>query len=145
MQIDTIMLTGQADETIENSYNVNQLAEEKEKREYIALHPELAELIYELEDHPNLKGQIIIGLEHFDYAKSGLNLFYVTSDKIDGALTAIGDYGRQQERNKWRYQYDSKAHSARMDELFHRSANNGFENTREILICCKLKSGSLYE
>lgn len=133
-QTDTIMLTGQADETIENSYNVNQLSEEAEKREYIALHPEQAELIYELEDHPNLKGQIsIIGLEHLDYAKRFESLFLCDKDKIDCALMAIGDYG-QQERNKWRYQYGSKGIQLAWDELFYRSANNGFENTREILI-----------
>lgn len=133
-QTDAIMKTGQADETVENNYNVNQLAEEKEKREYIALHPEQADLIYELEDHPNLKGQIsIIGLDHLDYADRFASLFMCNWDKIDCALMATGDYG-QQERNRWRYQYGSKSIQLAWDELFHKSANSGFENTRDVLL-----------
>ena len=46
---------------------------------------------------------------------------------------SVGNYG-QQERNKWRYQYASKGMQIAWDELFHRSANTGFENTGKILI-----------
>ena len=133
-QTEAIIKTGQADETVENNYNVNQLAEEKEKREYIALHPEQSDLIYELEDHPNLKGQIsVVGLDHLDYAGRFASLFTCDWDKIDCALMATGDYG-QQERNRWRYQYGSKSIQLAWDELFHKSANSGFENTREVLL-----------
>ena len=46
---------------------------------------------------------------------------------------AIGNYG-QQERNKWRYQYASKSLQLAWDELFHRSANSGFDNTKAVLV-----------
>lgn len=39
-----------------------------------------------------------------------------------------------QERNKWRYQFASKSLQYAWDELFHKSANAGFENTHTILV-----------
>lgn len=138
-QTDAVMLTGMVDDDIENSYNVNQIVEEKEKRLFLEEHPEKAEQMFILEDHPNLKGQVgIVGLDHIDYADRFASLFSCEWDLIDCALMSTGDYG-QQERNRWRYQYASKNMQIAWDELFHRSANRGFENTREILI--KLLSG----
>jgi hypothetical protein len=46
---------------------------------------------------------------------------------------AIGNYG-QVERNKWRYQYGSKSLKYAWDELFHKSANAGFDVTKEVLV-----------
>ena len=133
-QTDAVMLTGQFDDTIENSFNVNQIAEEKEKALFIIDHPEKAEFIYALEDHPNLNGQIsIVGLDHVEYADRFASLFACRWDLIDCALMTVGDYG-QQERKKHHYQYGSKRMQTAWDELFHRSANSGFENTRDILI-----------
>lgn len=45
----------------------------------------------------------------------------------------VPNYG-QQERNKWRYQFASKSLQYAWDELFHKSANAGFENTHTILV-----------
>lgn len=59
--------------------------------------------------------------------------FSCKRDLIDCALMSIGDYG-QQERNKWRYQYASKGMQIAWEGLFHKSANVGFDNTREILL-----------
>ena len=142
MQTDAIMLTGEIDETIENSFNVNQIAEEKEKKAFFAVHPEQKEKALLLEDHPHLKGQIsIVGLENLDYAERFISLFSCNWDRIDCALMAVGDYG-QQERNKWRWQYASKGMQLAWDELFHRSANSGFENTKRILVDLLAKSAS---
>lgn len=133
-QVDAIMLEGNIDDAIENSFNVNQISEEKEKKAFLKEQPEQAALVFALEDHPNLKGQIsIVGLDHIDYAGRFASLFSCRLDLIDCALMSIGDYG-QQERNKWRYQYASKGMQIAWDELFHRSANTGFENTRTILL-----------
>lgn len=134
MQIDAIMLTGEIDDTIENSFSVNQLSEEKEKKEYLENNPEQADQLYKLEDHPNLKGQIsIVGLDHIDYSERFISLFSCSWDLIDCALMSIGNYG-QQERNKRRFQYASSKMQIAWDQLFHRTANTGFENTRDILV-----------
>ena len=119
---------------IENSFNVNQLNEEKEKIEFLKNHPEQADMVFSLEDHQNLRGQIsIVGLDHLDYGDRFRSLFACDWDKIDRALMSVGNYG-QQERNRWRYQYGSKGMQIAWDQLFHKSANNGFENTKAILI-----------
>ena len=74
-----------------------------------------------------------------DYAERFISLFTCDWDLIDRALMSIGDYG-QRERNKWRYQYASKGMQLAWDALFHRSANSGFEHTREILIALLQKA-----
>lgn len=133
-ETDAIILTGAIDDSIENSFNTSQLSEEKEKIAFLEENPEMAEELFELEDHRFLYGQIsIIGLENLAYAKKFESLFNCDDlDKIDCAMMAIGDYG-QVERNKWRYQYGSKNQYA-WNELFHKSANEGFDNTKKILI-----------
>jgi len=133
-QADALMLSGIIDDNIENSFNSNQIAEEKEKKLFLAQNPDKAKYVFALEDHPNLKGQIsIVGLDHVNYADRFASLFSCDWDLIDCAMMSIGDYG-QQERNKWRYQYASKGMQIAWDELFHKSANIGFEMTSQILI-----------
>lgn len=133
-QVDSIMLHGEISKDIDNNFNVNQLFEEMEKEGFLENHPEQSDVVFALEDHPRLKGQIgIVGLDHIDYAERFASLFSCDHDLIDCALMSVGDYG-QRERNKWRYQYASKNMQIAWDELFHRSANDGFENTKDILI-----------
>lgn len=132
-QTETIMLTGEIDDSIKNNFNGNQLVEEKEKKEFLEKRPELADYVYILEDHPNLKGQIgIIGLDYIEYANRFVSLFSCDWDLIDRALMTVGDYGQQESHS--RYQYGSTMQVS-WDELFHKSANKGgFEKTRSVLI-----------
>lgn len=128
-----IILTGDIDESIENNFNVSQLMEEKEKIAFLEANPNMEDILFELEDHFLLNGQIgIIGLENLTYTSRFESLFKCSLDRINCALMAIGDYG-QAERNKWRYQYGS-TYQVAWTALFHRSANSGFENTKKILI-----------
>ena len=133
-QTENIIHTGRIDESIENSYNVNQIQEEKEKIAFLEKNPGKQEQLFRLEDHNMLHGQIsIVGLEHIDLTERFYSLFTCKWDKIDCAMMAIGNYG-QMERNGWRYQYASKGRQSAWDELFHRSRNSGFENTGKVLI-----------
>ena len=130
-EVDAIILTGAIDDSIENSFNVSQLSEEKEKITFLESNPEMASILFELEDHRLLHGQIsIIGLENLAYTKRFESLFECDLDKIDCAMMATGDYGQ---RHKGRYQYGSTYKFA-WNELFHKSANIGFDNTKNILI-----------
>lgn len=132
-EIDAIILTGAIDETIENNFNVSQLLEEKEKIAFLVDNPDMEDILFELEDHFLLNGQIsIVGLENLGYTERFKSLFKCSWDKINCAMMAIGDYG-QQERNKWRYQYGSTYQFA-WNGLFHKSANSGFYNTKSVLI-----------
>lgn len=133
-QIDAIILTGRIDDTLGNNFNPSQLQEEKEKIEYLARHPEDAELLFRLEDHPMLRGQIgIVGLEYLNFTDRFESLFQCKWDKIDCALIALGNYS-QKERNRSHYQFASSGMQFAWNELFHRSSNIGFENTHKILI-----------
>lgn len=133
-QVDSIIIGGVINDKIAPNFNDNQLKEETEKIEYLAVHPEQSATLFALEDHPMLKGQIaIIGMENLTLANNFEKLFTCAWDKIDCALMSIGDYG-QQEKNGWRYQYASKSMQFAWDGLFHRSANIGFDNTKAILI-----------
>lgn len=98
-QTEAIIATGRIDDSIENSFNVNQLSEEKEKIAFLDAHPEQAETMFKLENHPMLKGQIgIIGIENLSLADKFAELFTCNWDKIDRTLMATGNYG-QRERN----------------------------------------------
>lgn len=134
LQTDAIILTGTIDDTLSNHFNGNQIQEEKEKMDFLSRHPESAEALFALEDHQLLQGQIgIVGLENLAYAPRFASLFTCGWDQIDCALMSLGDYG-QRERNGWRYQYGSSRIQSAWFELFHKSANSGFERTKAILI-----------
>ncbi len=133
-QVDAIMVGGSIDDTIKNSFNVNQIDEEKKKKAFLEEHPDKALALFKLEDHPILKGQIsIVGIDYVDYANRFWSLFSFDKDLIDRALMSIGDYS-QQERNTRRYQFASKSMEVAWDSLFHKSTNKGFENTSKILV-----------
>lgn len=133
-QIDAIMLSGSIDDSIESSFNVSQIAEEKEKKAFLNEHPDQLSRLFSLEDCFNLKGQIgIVGLDNLEYESRFASLFSCNWDLIDCAMMATGDYG-QQERNKWRWLYASSGMQIAWDELFHRGANTGFEKTKSVLI-----------
>lgn len=132
-EADAIILTGAIDDTIENNFNVSQLTEEKEKITFLVSNPDMADTLFELEDHFLLNGQIsIVGLRNLVYTKRFESLFKCNLDKIDCAMMATGDYG-QVERKEGHYQYGSTRQSA-WNVLFHKSANAGFDNTKNILI-----------
>lgn len=140
-QTEAIIATGKIDDSIKNSFNVNQLSEEKEKIAFLDANPGQAETMFKLEDHPMLKGQIsIIGIDNLSLADKFAELFTCNWDKIDRALMATGNY-MQTERNGWRYQCASKSKQFAWDELFHRSASYyGFDDTKNILV--KLLQGN---
>lgn len=133
-QTEAIILTGTVNEDISPNFNVHQIVEEKEKIEYLESHPDMDSVMFELEDHDLLKGQIsIVGIKNLHYTKRFESLFKCDKGKVDCAMMAIGNYG-QMEGNKRRYQYGTKSNSSAWENLFHKSSNSGFENTGEILI-----------
>lgn len=132
-QVDHIIKTGTIDETIDNNFNLYQLTEETAKIKWVENNPDKANMLFELEDHDLLQGQIsIVGLEHPDYFQRFQSLFSCELDLIDCALMSIGYYG-QREKNRWRYQLGSKKNKMAWRNLFHKSGNEGFEKTKDIL------------
>jgi hypothetical protein len=131
------MVNGIAGLPSENGLNTVQIDEETQKSQWIDDNPQLAEKLYELEDHALLYGQIgIIGLDNIALADSFMKLFgeKFDLDTIDCALMAKGNYG-QYAKNQKRYQLgtsNAKATKAWQD-LFHKSANGGYDNTKSAL------------
>ena len=147
-QVETIILTGKINENLRNNFNSNQLDEEIAKQKFLDAHPDKAELVFKLEDHAMLQGQIsIINInnleQNINYAGRFEDLFECDWDLVDCALMSMGDYG-QQEKNKWRWQYGSSAEnieekykeakSSAWYNLFHKGSNKGFDKTSEVLI-----------
>lgn len=139
-QTEAIILTGVTNDDIGPSFNAHQIEEEKWKIDYLKSNPDMAGVMFELEDHDLLKGQIRIvdiynnldNLHH--YTKRFKSLFECDKEKVDCAMMAIGNYG-QMEGNKRRYQYGTKSNrSDAWENLFHKSSNSGFEKTSDILI-----------
>lgn len=136
LQVDSIIKTGKIDETIEKTFAPSQIAEEIEKSKWTAENTDKEEGLFALEDHALLLGQMsIIGLENHELFDRFNKLFNCDLDKIDCALMSIGFYG-QKEQVGWRYQLGSGStrNTAAWRDLFHRSRNEGFEKTKEILI-----------
>ena len=132
-QTEAIILTGTVKD-ISPNFNVHQILEEKEKIKYLESNPNMASVIFELEDHDLLKGQIsIIGIENLNYHERFESLFECDKEKVDCAMMAIGNYG-QMEGNKRRYQYGTKSNSSAWENLFPKSSNSGFQKTSDILI-----------
>ena len=134
-QVEEIIITGNINLLIEKSLNANQLREEVLKCEWLENNPDMAEALFELEDHDLLQGQIsIVGLDNPEYFSRFRSLFYCEWDLIDCALMSIGQYG-QKEKNGWRYQLgtSSQRNVKAWRTLFHKSANSGFEETKRIL------------
>lgn len=132
-QVDSIIIKGKMNEKESNNFNAFQLEEEKEKLVWVEKHPEYAEQLFALEDHDLLYGQIsIIGLEHPENFEKFQELFACEWDLVDQAMMVIGDY-TQRERNQWRYQFGSSAFEKAWANLFHKSANTGYENTKSVL------------
>lgn len=133
-QVDSIMVAGVIDISVEKNFNQFQLQEEQAKLDWCAGHPELEESLFKLEDHELLYGQIsIVGLDHPDYFSRFESLLACDWDAVDCALLVAGNYG-QTERNGWRHQLGSSFIDAAWRNLFHKSANRGYENTHDALI-----------
>lgn len=147
-QVDDILLKGELipADTTGRRLNAEQFIEEQKKLEWTKKHPDLSERLFELEDHHLLYGQVDIlsnqdktgvpieylNADYFDKFKS---LFKCDYDLIDCALMSIGDY-KQHYRNLYQTGTSGINHNVgdnSWKSLFHHSASEGFENTRNCL------------
>lgn len=135
-QVTNIIKFGHIDSTIERNFNPAQIAEEIEKIKFIKENPDKAEALFALEDHNLLHGQIgIVGLKNYECFSRFSSLFNCDWDKVDCALMSIGFYG-QTEKNGWRHQLGTASERTvtAWRNLFHKSSNNGYNTTHDVLI-----------
>lgn len=132
-QIELIIKDGVVDTTIPQALNIHQLEEERSKLEWTARNPSLAQSLFDLEDHDLLYGQIsVVGLEYPEYFLRFVSLMACNRDLVSCALLTLGNYS-QQERSGWRYQLGATGNANSWRQLFHRSANVGFDQTKAVL------------
>jgi hypothetical protein len=132
-QVDSIIIKGTINDFEENNFNSFRLEEEKEKLNWVEENASLAADLFKLEDNRVLRGQIsIVGLDNYHNFDKFIQLFDCEWDLIDCALMATGDY-KQCERNGWRQQLGSRGSEKSWINLFHKSANRGYQNTKDVL------------
>ena len=132
-QVEAVMTTGSFYDIDEISFNLFQIKEEKAKLLWRQKYSDNVESLFMLEDHPLLYGQVsVVGLDHPQYFARFRELFDCDWDLVDCALLTFGNYA-QAERNGWRYQMGSGLMDIAWRNLFHNSANSGYERTRRIL------------
>lgn len=133
-QVDSIIINGVISKDIKNNFNIYQLEEEINKYKWTTDNPDKEHILFELEDHDLLFGQIgIVGIENSMLFDRFSELFDCDYDCISRALLSIGDY-KQRERNGWRYQLGSNEKTKSWSVLFHKSSLYGYENTKNCLI-----------
>ncbi|RFM36512.1 DUF262 domain-containing protein [Chitinophaga silvisoli] len=118
------------------SFSKRQIEEEKKKKELIAKYPDLKEIVYHLEDHTLLRGNI--GIFDFDaelkiYGDLFNQIFIEKFDYfgISKALLTFGNY--TQEYGQYMRRFGNTSIIV-WREIFNESANRkGFEHTKKIL------------
>lgn len=114
-QVEEIIRYGKLEQITEGKarFQSRQFEEEIAKLEWEKEHPDLAEMLYKLEDHKYLNGFIsTIGLEHVGWCERFYSLFECNLENINKALLAIGDYF---EEDGWRYQIGNSNSATRMN------------------------------
>ena len=107
LQVDKIVLYGIVEQVEEGRarFQSKQMAEERLKLQWTQEHPEIAETLYLLEDHPYLNGYVnaVVGekWENVKWCDRFYSLFNCNHHSVNKALLAIGDYF---EKDAWRYQ-----------------------------------------
>ena len=103
-QTESIILRGVVEQVEEGRarFQTNQVKEEIEKLSWTRNHPDKAEMLYRLEDHPYLNGYIkAVGLENVAWCERFYSLFSCDLNLVNNALLSIGDFF---EKDAWRYQ-----------------------------------------
>ncbi len=126
-QTEKIIKTGVLEQAEQGSarFQTQQMQEEIEKLEWTKLHPELAEKLYELEDHPYLNGYIkAVGLDNVEWCDRFYTLFPTEFENrelkqqhlnaVNRALLSKAPYF---EKDSWRHQIGT-AHAERADGVW---------------------------
>lgn len=140
-QTEDIIIEGKLEEIREgrDHFNNTQVQEEIEKLQWTAEHPDEAEMLYRLEDHPLLNGSVyVVGIENAPALVDRFyNLFPLDAegnpindfDAVGRALVSIGDYGQV---NTFRYQLASPDMPRIWLEMF--SPTRDRSKTKDILV-----------
>ncbi|MBR2855446.1 DUF262 domain-containing protein, partial [Candidatus Saccharibacteria bacterium] len=145
-QIDSIILKGEINRDDTPSFNAYQLEEESSKLWLTNAHPEIAPVLFRLEDHDLLYGQIgIVGVDNVELFPRFTDLFQCSLDKVNCALMAINNYAQKEKRYTLQYQLGSSSELNSWRTLFHHGSNEGYENTKATLLALLKSSRNFSE
>lgn len=114
----------------DKSFNINQLKEEIQKSERLAIHPEEEQMFAEAEDHPLLNGAIrVLGVDNIKIYPRFEKLFKCNWDLVDRALLSTGDYSRF---IRWRYQIGSSQLESVWRSIFNTSEDE-MSKTKDVV------------
>jgi uncharacterized protein YsxB (DUF464 family) len=117
-------------------FTKRQLKEEKEKEELILSNESLKEIVYKLDDHTLLRGNITIFDFNNDIEKYGKAFIYLINSKndyfkISSALLTFDDYTQKYGNNYKRF--GNKNNSVWREIFTESESRKGFPNTKNIL------------
>lgn len=126
-----IVLKGEipTSESGELGYNARQKEEERKKTEWLLNNADSADELFQLEDHPLLKGCVsIIDLNNIgNFSKFRLLINNCSKDLISQVLLTMGDYSQL---ISWRHQFGAQYNDSVWFDLFHPTKQrSGFNNT----------------
>ncbi len=130
-----IVIDGNLDEV--QAFNQIQLADEVEKRGFLADHPDQEPFLFGLEDHEILRGSLMAfdldaeSLQHRARAFEDLFSGRAELQSITGALLAMGEYHRT--LGTTTYRFGSPAHASQWRELLTGTARANLSRLRSTL------------
>lgn len=145
-QVEKIIINGLENAPSEKALNITQFYEECEKEVWLQDNSDKAELLFQLEDHDLLHGQIsVVGLENPGLFPRFKSLFDCNWDLVDCALMSIGLYTQRETGKRHQLGSSARRHVTSWRNLFHKSKSNSsgaFNNTKKILCSLLEKSAN---
>lgn len=122
-QTEEVIIDGKINMTeSRNTFNSMQVQEEREKANWLEVHPDKELQLNLLEDHPLLNGGIsVLGLDNLEYTDRFYSLFGCNRGLVNRILLTIGDYSL---KIGWRYQLGSARIDTTWRTLFHTNKEN---------------------
>lgn len=133
--VEKIVVAGDLDQVM--AFNQAQVAEERSKIQLRATQPELERTLFQLEDHPILRGMVAsfdLGAPEFEQRATVFHQLFsdpALRPALTGAFLAVGDYSRQLSPRF--FQFGSGANVAPWRELLTGAPRKQVGNTREVL------------
>lgn len=127
-----------------------QIKEERAKTEFLKENPQWCEIVFQLEDHPLLKGRLaaLFDVEKILEPHLAVNFLKLFPRKgepsralVAQALLAVGNYTQARTASRWQFGPGNEKHEDYWRDLLTRQERAEFKNTRSCL-CALLKEFS---
>jgi hypothetical protein len=136
--VEALIVTGDLDSV--STLSTNQVEDERDKAEFLAAHPDLAQTVFRLEDHPILRGTLSsfeLTVDNFQQRADAFETAFSDPEQwlnLTGALLATGDYQRRRPNtDRWQFGTASPANQAVWRYLLTEATHDDLAGTRTVL------------